>query len=560
MTEPETFQCDICCEVTSEPLVQPCSQCPASYCTDCITKMFTKAIHERSSMPPQCCTILPLHIGLPHLSEEDAEAYRQKFNEIVMSKEGFYCPNAACSRFISGVAIDEAKGTSSTTDTPAKSPVSTASKHDSVHSNLITPAEVRCPSCGVSACVSCRAPAHAGSSCEQFSGDVELERQLTAWGYKRCPGCRNAIRRMYGCSHMQCGWCTMHFCWYCLKNVTHCETEGCDGYNDDGDGTDGYTDDEEEGHNEIEHSGPVEQAASGIESITVDPSGSDTNAAQQTTAGGASIPGSWDDDHMAMHATDPTTHEGDAVHQQLASSELAATSTASTRPRVNVLLRFRRLCHRLRDSLYEDAGPEARVESPAPIQVDQETAPDAGNDEMDIAEPAQPALEVAANIETDTQAESSQPAPPTLAVPSANLDGRSPGHWMDSGLDFGEEPGDSRTTVGSCSHTFVLQKVAITPTMPWKEMQCHRCWKTIHPKILKFKFPLKACDRGLFMDPPEDDDEVENKADTTEEKNVAAGSALGQKSGMLKAMNCRWCGFLACPHCVERMKPTANDP
>ena len=48
---------------------------------------------------------------------------------------------------------------------------------------------------------------------------------LEQFHYKRCPLCKHAVKKMYGCSHMQCI-CGAHWCYYCQKPINECDG-GC---------------------------------------------------------------------------------------------------------------------------------------------------------------------------------------------------------------------------------------------------------------------------------------------------------------------------------------------
>jgi predicted nucleic acid-binding Zn ribbon protein len=45
---------------------------------------------------------------------------------------------------------------------------------------------------------------------------------LAQFGYKRCPRCKAGVKKMYGCSHMQC-LCGAHWCYYCQKSLNECD-------------------------------------------------------------------------------------------------------------------------------------------------------------------------------------------------------------------------------------------------------------------------------------------------------------------------------------------------
>jgi len=58
-----------------------------------------------------------------------------------------------------------------------------------------------CPKCQISICVRCMQIEHGRSACDTSVADHEMA-MLDQFGYKRCPFCKHAVRKMYGCSHM----------------------------------------------------------------------------------------------------------------------------------------------------------------------------------------------------------------------------------------------------------------------------------------------------------------------------------------------------------------------
>ena len=78
-----------------------------------------------------------------------------------------------------------------------------------------------CPSCHVSICVSCKQVEHGEAQCDTSAADHELA-MLQTFGYKRCPRCKAGIKRMFGCSHMQCH-CGAHWCWWCQRTLELCD-------------------------------------------------------------------------------------------------------------------------------------------------------------------------------------------------------------------------------------------------------------------------------------------------------------------------------------------------
>ena len=68
-----------------------------------------------------------------------------------------------------------------------------------------TPVQVifACPTCHIGICAKCHLVEHGKSPCDSTAGDAEMA-MLKTFGYKRCPLCKHAVRKMFGCPHMQC--------------------------------------------------------------------------------------------------------------------------------------------------------------------------------------------------------------------------------------------------------------------------------------------------------------------------------------------------------------------
>jgi hypothetical protein len=95
-----------------------------------------------------------------------------------------------------------------------------------------------CPDCHIAICLRCKQIEHAGSPCDTTSQDEEMA-MLEQFRYKRCPLCKHAVKKMYGCSHMQCV-CGAHWCYYCQKSIHECdgsceERDDSEEEDDDGD-------------------------------------------------------------------------------------------------------------------------------------------------------------------------------------------------------------------------------------------------------------------------------------------------------------------------------------
>jgi hypothetical protein len=95
----------------------------------------------------------------------------------------------------------------------------------------VTPAPqmFACPQCHIGICTRCKQVAHGATACDTSAKDHELA-MLEQFGYKRCPSCKHAVRKMYGCSHMQCV-CGAHWCYWCQRAISECDG-GCEDYRD----------------------------------------------------------------------------------------------------------------------------------------------------------------------------------------------------------------------------------------------------------------------------------------------------------------------------------------
>ncbi|KAI4857258.1 hypothetical protein E4T45_01256 [Aureobasidium sp. EXF-8846] len=326
--EEKRLTCDICCEASEAPVIQPCRYCTVSYCGDCIRTMFLQATQDVTSMPPKCCSIFSTIVAFDFLTTAEADAYRLKFEEWVSAKKT-YCPAPTCSRFIPDRAVlqpprtdpislwdllkqelpailkrlqqedcaryvlnhlsPEAHGIKDwkeprrmvwleeitarlpkysnmaefTSDfqrlyTGGRSMPPQASvcadvlrRHlwkeigkikgqaNSKFTKLPATACFSCPHCHIGICPSCKQVAHSGNPCDTSAQDHELA-MLETYGYKRCPCCGHGVKKMFGCSHMQCR-CGSHWCWGCLRSFAECDG-GC--YEDDEDYSDEELDEE----------------------------------------------------------------------------------------------------------------------------------------------------------------------------------------------------------------------------------------------------------------------------------------------------------------------------
>ncbi|KFY89780.1 hypothetical protein V500_05479 [Pseudogymnoascus sp. VKM F-4518 (FW-2643)] len=94
-----------------------------------------------------------------------------------------------------------------------------------------------CPKCSVSICTRCRLLQHPDAPCPQTDLDPLLATQLEKWKIKRCPKFRAGVRRMFGCTHIECR-CGAHFCFSCLEPMKKCDGQCEDDDFDDDDMSD----------------------------------------------------------------------------------------------------------------------------------------------------------------------------------------------------------------------------------------------------------------------------------------------------------------------------------
>ncbi|OJJ47590.1 hypothetical protein ASPZODRAFT_131126 [Penicilliopsis zonata CBS 506.65] len=211
---PPCYICDM--RIETEPII-PCRSCKNPCCRVCVRKMFSEACTKLIAMPPKCCVTVPLAIGRLVLSPEEVASFKEKHDEW-RTPNPTYCPDPICSAFIPNHYYLEQACDISDLPTPPSSVTTTPPK---------TPQQFSCPKCEVQICSSCKKLAHPLGNCSgPDAGDLELKKLLKQWGYKRCPKCRTAVRRMWGCAQMQC-LCGAQWCWHCVGPYEICRNRPC---------------------------------------------------------------------------------------------------------------------------------------------------------------------------------------------------------------------------------------------------------------------------------------------------------------------------------------------
>jgi hypothetical protein len=147
------------------------NSCSHAYCSDCISTLFMKAVHDDSLWPPQCCEsdmpiakiehLLPIDL-IPSVLARQAEMS-------VPIVDRTYC--VSCSAFV---------------------------PHDSVQQGTAV-----CHKCRTSTCTTCKRKAHFGS-CQNGvdQGLKKLEALAKKEGWQKCSNCLMIVQNHIGCNHM----------------------------------------------------------------------------------------------------------------------------------------------------------------------------------------------------------------------------------------------------------------------------------------------------------------------------------------------------------------------
>ncbi|KAK3674734.1 hypothetical protein LTR78_005456 [Recurvomyces mirabilis] len=127
---------------------------------------------------------------------------------------------------------------------------------------------------------------HGSAPCDTTAQDHELA-MLEQFRYKRCPLCKHAVKKMYGCSHMQCI-CGAHWCYHCQKSINECDG-GCVDHAEDSEAEEAeenFDDEDVDDEDEDEEDEENEEDPKPDNMITVvgEHDGSDTNSPPLPTA------------------------------------------------------------------------------------------------------------------------------------------------------------------------------------------------------------------------------------------------------------------------------------
>lgn len=127
--------------------------------------------------------------------------YRLKFIE-KNTQNPLFCPVPTCSVFIPPRLFRQPKETTTVSDEGELAGPNNP-EDSTVIATPTTKINVTCPKCQALICTSCRALTHDEDECPQEEIDPALMKLLEKAKIKRCPKCRDGIRKMFGCNHVE---------------------------------------------------------------------------------------------------------------------------------------------------------------------------------------------------------------------------------------------------------------------------------------------------------------------------------------------------------------------
>ena len=197
LTKTVSKTCVVCYEETYFYAEAPCKD-GHIHCSDCLTKIFTHAMSDRSLLPVRCCKVeMDQNLARFVLTEEDFEKFAQiQYEEQTVNK--MYCSNVKCAAFLD---LDR---------------LMTLSLIGHDH-------KFQCPNCDTAHCASCKTINHPGMDCVTYMSVPEERRNAAdaaffelarIEGLQRCKQCRAVVQLVVGCNHMTCH-CRYEFCYPC---------------------------------------------------------------------------------------------------------------------------------------------------------------------------------------------------------------------------------------------------------------------------------------------------------------------------------------------------------
>ncbi|RDL37884.1 uncharacterized protein BP5553_05317 [Venustampulla echinocandica] len=231
--------CTVCLEsVKPDDILYTCTKCTkGEYCATCLKDWFLDACRNEAKMPPKCCKAIPLVSISNLLTIAEIDLYKEKYLEW-STDDRRYCPIRSCSAFIPPSLLLEPSRTperetqqlesllpenaQQTTEPPQWVDLQLYIDGWEAPKKPLKP-NVACPKCSVMVCTRCRSVSHLGD-CPPDDISAHFQEKLRKLNVKRCPKCRAGIRKMVGCSHIECR-CGAHFCWECMRPMNVCDGE-----------------------------------------------------------------------------------------------------------------------------------------------------------------------------------------------------------------------------------------------------------------------------------------------------------------------------------------------
>eukprot|EP01038_Epipyxis_sp_PR26KG_P012009 gene12009-16077_t len=206
-TQSKLEECNSCFEFVEKLWDLSCGH---KFCVECLNKLYSMAIKDRSLIPVKCCKIkLDDTIAGQVLTGQELFKYRTLKSEQEMTDK-MYCSNKNCSILIDFSAM-------------------------AIFGVFHTTNSIKCPNpkCSVTICMKCKA-SHNGETCEEYTSKpldermTEDDRHLIAAlkndGLARCNQCQRFVELTIGCHHMTCA-CTYEFCYKCEKKWHTCRCD-----------------------------------------------------------------------------------------------------------------------------------------------------------------------------------------------------------------------------------------------------------------------------------------------------------------------------------------------
>ncbi|KAK5108739.1 hypothetical protein LTR62_007886 [Meristemomyces frigidus] len=147
---------------------------------------------------PGYTTIVPQYMDLGIIRERITAGVYKTFRDEIITDLQLIVSNA---RRYNGSTHPVAKTANLFTDTFTRAFAGVGDKLLPLLAGLRYQKHFLCPKCHIGICVECKQIAHDDVPCDTTAQDHELA-MLEQFEYKRCPLCKHAVKKMYGCSHM----------------------------------------------------------------------------------------------------------------------------------------------------------------------------------------------------------------------------------------------------------------------------------------------------------------------------------------------------------------------